>query len=227
MRHALSDLCFQDFLIKLKNHILHRIKAPGLATENEDYPPAERRSVIIQHNRIFRHKVLRINYTSYDIRRGQDSVNPRTRANVMIPAFDLDPDTGESPSGHPYLYARILGVFHADVTLNEHLERRRVTTHTLEFLWVRWYRIDPTFKGGFAARRLHRIQFIPEEDPDAFGFLDPDDIIRAVHIIPAFEHGTIEETSGYLDEVWKYYYVNLYVYIFSTITLHCTDKHIS
>ncbi len=168
-----------------------------------------------QNNRIFRHKVLRVNYTSYDVRRSQDSMNPRTQANVMLPASDLDVDTGVSPSGHPFAYARILGVYHAEIIHS--VLGRRPSTHTMEFLWVRRYQLDRTYRAGFAARRLPRICFTPEDNPMAFGFIDPDDVIRGVHLIPAFAHGTSTlESSEYLASssgpghtLWNFYYVNL------------------
>lgn len=139
-------------------------------------------------------------------------MNPRTQANVMVPAFNLDTETGESASGHPFVYARILGVFHTEI-FHSTIGHRPVP-HTLEFLWVRWYRIDRTYRAGFKARRLHRIELVPEDDPNAFGFLDPDDVIRGVHLIPAFAQGTIEETSEYPgdEHLWKFYYVNLCVH---------------
>ncbi len=201
--------------MKLQSHLVQRIRSPGLATDREVYPAGERHLIVIQANRIFRHKVFCINYTSYDIRRSQDSTNPRTQADVMILALDLDPDTGESLSGHPYAYARILGVFHAEVAVKD--ASPRASTHTMEFLWVRWYQFNETHRGGFTARRLHRLSFIPEEDPNAYGFLDPDDVIRAIHLIPAFAHGTIDETSDYTPIVWKYYYINLYVSFLSSL----------
>ena len=122
----------------------------------------------------------------------------------MLPAQDLDPATGQSASGHPFAYARILGVFHAEVLYNtgEH----RLTTHTMEFLWVQWYQFDASYKGGFAARRLHRLHLAPDSDSSAFGFVDPDDVIRGAHIIPAFAFGIRLNT-----EFWNFYYVNLSV----------------
>jgi len=58
---------------------------------------------------------------------------------------------------------------------------------------------------------------------DAFGFVDPDNIIRGVHLIPAFAFGSTDELlgpskarrkldgapNGYHD--WNYYFVNMYV----------------
>ncbi|KAE9387587.1 hypothetical protein BT96DRAFT_837432 [Gymnopus androsaceus JB14] len=50
---------------------------------------------------MYKHKVLRVNYTTYDMRRAQDS-NPiqRTHPHVMVLSDDDD---------HPYCYACILG----------------------------------------------------------------------------------------------------------------------
>lgn len=178
----------------------------------------DRQEVQFQANRIFRHKVLRVNYTSYDLRRSQDSMNPRTQPDVMLPALDFDPDTGISPSGHPFAYARILGVFHADIIHS--VFGLRPKAHSMEFLWVRWYRLDKTFTGGLARRRLHRMELVPETDPSAFGFIDPDDVIRGVHLIPAFAHGSIPSTSSYPSNatLWKFYYVNMYVSPLTSLT---------
>ena len=74
-------------------------------------------------------------------------------------------------------------------------------------------------RSGFKARRLHQIGFLDSNDPGAFGFIDPQDLIRAIHLIPAFEART---TSGLLppsiarredegNEDYQRYYVNMYV----------------
>ncbi|KAK0429630.1 hypothetical protein EV421DRAFT_1686392, partial [Armillaria borealis] len=57
---------------------------------------------------IYHHKILQINYTTYDIRRNQDSINPCTRSNIMVLANDQE-------GSHPYWYACVLGVFHTYV----------------------------------------------------------------------------------------------------------------
>lgn len=67
-------------------------------------------------------------------------------------------------------------------------------------------------------KRLHHVEFVLDSDPSAYGFLDPDEVIRASHLIPAFSHGPtprFEYTSlaRHKDEFddWKYLYVNLCV----------------
>ncbi|KAI0070617.1 hypothetical protein K474DRAFT_1566263, partial [Panus rudis PR-1116 ss-1] len=118
---------------------------------------------------------------------------------------------------HPFRYARVLDIYHADVTFEARGEHPvRSSRH---ILFVHWYRQDPLFKGGFNHRRYHRLEFLPATDSDAFGFLDPDDVIHAAHVIPAFAHGrtdsllagmTVARPTGELDD-WRYYYVNLFV----------------
>lgn len=85
---------------------------------------------------MYKHCITRFNYTSYDIRRAQDTVNARTsHCNVMVLADD---DGDESPSSGPashFLYARVLGTYHVNVI---YVGPGSVdfTAHRLEFLWV-------------------------------------------------------------------------------------------
>ena len=83
----------------------------------------------------------------------------------------------------------------------------------MEFVLVHWYRRDLSYKAGFKRSRLHRLQPMPRTDPDSFGFLDPDDIIRGCHLIPAFAHGFDEEErlpgiANNTKRAWNLYYVN-------------------
>ena len=68
---------------------------------------------------IYHHKLLRFHFTTYDVRRGTDIVNAGTSChNVMLLAEDehdnTDGSTGSSNS-HPFLYAQVLGVYHANM----------------------------------------------------------------------------------------------------------------
>ena len=65
----------------------------------------------------------------------------------------------------------------------------------MEFLWVRWFSLDATAPGGFKTHRLHRLTFIHHENENAFGFIDPKDVIRAAHLIGAYSFG---RTNRYL-----------------------------
>ena len=120
---------------------------------------------------------------------------------------------------HPYWYARIIGVYHAIVS---HPELAEPTP--MNFLWVRWYGLDPDprYRFGWKARRLPRIGFLDDTNPEslapAFGFIDPANVIRGVHLIPGFKDG---RTSGLLDTSslarqahegdydWNFFYINM------------------
>lgn len=191
---------------KLQDHLLSRLRNPDQADVGAAYPIDEREQITLHNNRFFPHQILRINYTTYDLRRDQDIINPRLKADIMFPAPDIDIDTGLSATGHPFAYAHVLGLFHADVYYT--VPGVRPKQHTMDFVWVRYYRLDTRYKAGFKHKRLHRVELLPEDHPDAFGFIDPDDIIRGAHIVPAFTHGTITE-SGAASERWMYHYINM------------------
>jgi hypothetical protein len=144
---------------------------------------ADPNSILFKHDRMYPHRLMRINYTTYDIRRSQDVINPFTsHCNVMVLA-DSDDD---SSSGHRFRYAQVLGIYHANVvyvgpgTVDYHPRR-------IEFLWVRWYERLNAVQTGWTARKLDRLRFPPLASDDAFGFLDPSLVLRASHIIPAFD----------------------------------------
>ena len=142
------------------------------------------------------------------MRRQQDSVNPRTHADVIVLAHEDD-------TAHPFWYARVIGVFHAMVYHRGHSS----APQRMDFLWVRWFGLDTDAPGGWARKRLHSVSFIPGDDEGAFGFLDPQEVIRGVHLIPAFARGHTSERLGpsiacqerEADEDWEGYYVNMYV----------------
>lgn len=135
-----------------------------------------------------------------------------------------DPDDDNDP--HPYWYARIIGIFHAQV---RHVgpNSRSPETQKMDFLWVRWFGRDLTHPTGFEARRLHRLGFLPSNTIDAFGFLDPNEVVRGVHLIPAFAYGHTSDLLGPSiarqpsenDEDWVYYYVSMYVTHFRPIIM--------
>lgn len=149
-------------------------------------------------------------------------MNPRTHCDVMV----LSPET-ESNS-HPFWYARVLGVFHAKVLHTGPQSRNRSIQH-LEFLWVRWFGMEPGRQYGCSKARLPRIGFVPEGDPSAFGFLDPSLVLRGCHLVPAFAEGrtsallkTIGPTAARpLDETddWAKFYVIMQV-LFHSYNAH-------
>lgn len=184
-----------------------------MVNDGAQYNLDDRSEIRIVGGRFYTHKTVQINYTTYDMRREYDIVNPRKHADIMTASPNLDVDTGTSTCGHPFAYAQVLGIYHADVVRIG--SGHSVSTHTVEFLYVNWYRRDVSFKAGFKHRRMHRLQLMPASENNACGFLDPGDVIRGCHIIPAFACGQIDsdeitDTSRDSPQ-WRYHYVNLYV----------------
>jgi len=88
----------------------------------------------------------------------------------------------------------------------------------MEFLWVRWFGVEPDYRWGFKNAWLPKIGFIPSDSGAAFGFLDPSFVLRACHLIPAFadgrtnsllRHGTsVARENNNVDD-WAAFYVNM------------------
>ncbi|THV02869.1 hypothetical protein K435DRAFT_962835 [Dendrothele bispora CBS 962.96] len=215
-----KDPATVDFLRKLKHYILCELFQKDLTST---FSQEEYNALTFENNRIFKHKVVRINYTTYDLRRGQDSINPRTHPDIMVLA--------PLGSGHPFSYGRVIGVFHANVrfTTPRSSSLPSISLKRVDILWIRWFELDHSYRFGWKAKRLPRVKFVDADDPGAFGFLNPRDIVRAVHLIPSFSHLGVDnglpgdsvgrqfESTSYAgpreleDDDWKYYYVNMFV----------------
>ena len=162
---------------------------------------------------MYEHHILHINYTTYDVRRAQDVVNPKTdRRDVML----LADTSGDCDSlAHQYRYARVLGIYHVNVIYTGYgmLDYR---ARRMEFLWVRWF--DPVdalpVQDGWNAGQLDRLRFPPMDHPDAFGFINPDHVLRAFHAIPRFaselRHPDGKGLSSRARDAkdWRMYYAN-------------------
>ncbi|KAF7293360.1 hypothetical protein MKEN_01466400 [Mycena kentingensis (nom. inval.)] len=196
----------QDFIAKAKSHILRR-----LCNLKDDDPITQQQhaNLIIQGDRFYTHATMRVNYNTYDLRRDQDVVNPRTRRFVMLHSPDDNEDT------HPFLYACVLGIFHAKVLLADSNEPAQI----MQFLWVRWLQRSVAWDCGLERKRFPSVHYVSHEDPDAFGFIDPADVVRGAHLIPAFAWG---RTKKYLPTSfirrdcddkgdWAYHFVNMVV----------------
>lgn len=148
------------------------------ASDEPEYEDSELDDVAIRNGFIYPHATATFYYTTYDVRRTWDSINVNgSRRDIMLRASE------EDTPNHPFWYARVLGVYHANVYFRDSSEAERI-----EFLFVRWFGIDPEWSGGPAQSRLDRIGFVPDGDgPGAFGFLDPAHVIRPCHLIPAFK----------------------------------------
>ena len=154
-----------------------------------------------------------MNYTTYDVRRDQDTINTSSRRYVMVRSPEL------RDNAHPYWYAQVLGIYHAHVSTT-HPAAPKHSAQPMQFLWVRWLGTEPGYRSGSRVARLPKVGFVEVTDSDAFGFLDPDLIIRGSHLIPAFHCRQTHDLMPYdgptfaraADEKddWTNFYVNMY-----------------
>ena len=179
------------------------------------FTPEDWLTVCLQNETIFRVCTARINYTTYDLRRAHDTINPHTHPFVMMASPETD------ANAHLFWYASVMGIFHADV---QHVGKysQDYRPQRMEFLWVRWLGVVPDHSSGRHQCRLPKIGFIPNSDEFAFGFLDPSRVLRGCHLIPSFEDGRTTELlsmspnnrptearqSGEQDD-WANYYVGM------------------
>ncbi|XP_006456659.1 hypothetical protein AGABI2DRAFT_122544 [Agaricus bisporus var. bisporus H97] len=78
-----GDPATEGFYHKLIDHFLNRLLLDGLQITAED-----RTKILLLESSIFAHKVLRINFTTYDNRRDQDSINPSTYSDIIMLHFN-------------------------------------------------------------------------------------------------------------------------------------------
>ncbi|KDQ06064.1 hypothetical protein BOTBODRAFT_181936 [Botryobasidium botryosum FD-172 SS1] len=105
-----DDPATKTFWEDLKDYFIAAVR--GELHEGREYPNSERHALYIKDDTIHSHAGIQFNYTTYDVRRGQDSITLKSgRGCVMAVAADRAQDG-------PFLYARVLGVFHANLVSN-------------------------------------------------------------------------------------------------------------
>ena len=171
------------------------------------------RSILFKSDRMYRHNILCINYTTYDTRRSQDVINPATpHRDIMVLNSSYD-HHANSELSHPFCYARVLGIYHANVI---YIGPGMINYEPIrmEFLWVRWYGRIESVQASWGAHRLDKLQFPLMAQDDAFDFVNPLDVLRGCHIIPTFANGK-RHTDGMGISLcaqdssdWVSYYVN-------------------
>ena len=160
--------------------------------------------VSIKDNTLYGHPLLAIDYTSYDLQREKDSIHLNF-GNQAVMVY-----SPTSQDAEPWLYAHILAIYHVFVYTATDPEPKR-----LEFLWVRWMQRDQSHLRGLNACQYTRISFTPYSGVpgEAFGFVDPSHVIRACHLIPAFN---LQQTRNLLGPSmardtkgdWQAFYAN-------------------
>ncbi|KAE9391227.1 hypothetical protein BT96DRAFT_1001541 [Gymnopus androsaceus JB14] len=183
-----DDPAVIDFLPKLKVHLLERLL--GIPQNEQDFLEDERATITFQQNCIYCHKVIWFNYTMYDMRCNQDSCNPHTRADVMTLSGNENADVR---ADHPYWFARIIGAFHANV-VHSGPSSISMSPQKMDFLFVHWFSPAPELRQyGIHAKRMPKLGFINANNPEAFGFLDPSNVIHGCHNEPAFAFGVTDQ----------------------------------
>ena len=164
---------------------------------------------------MYGHHLARFNYTTYDIRRSQDVINPGTsHRDIMLLA---NKDESNSDSKHPFLYARVLGIYHVNAIYTGE-GRLDCSAQRVEFLWVRWFEYDGRSSTEWQDMKLDSLRFPPMSIEGAFGFVNPADVLRGCHIVPSFAGGKARLDGVGLSKLahdaqdWARYCVNRYLY---------------
>lgn len=112
-------------------------------------------------------------------------------ANIVIlnePYSGLD-----SPGIYPNQYAKVEGIFHGYVVpqAGSHTEETGMSQR-IDFLWVRWL----ISKGqSMGTKDLDLLNLPPLSDSNCFGFIDPQSVAQASHLVPKFSKA-IPECPG-------------------------------
>ena len=214
MINGLTD-AFKKFLPKLQDHLFGRLIGREFdADMHEDFTDSDRNSIRIVGSKIYSVQTCHIYYTSYDLQRHCDTVNPHTHPDIML----RSPINEEG--AEPYWYARVLGVYHANIWAENSVIPGARNVKRMDFLWVRWFGEEPDHRSGFCRARLPKVGFVESTDEFAFSFVDPANVVRGCHLIPAFDAGrsadllpcprSIARTLNPEDiDDWLNFYVNM------------------
>ena len=162
--------------------------------------------VMLKQNRFYRHNLMWINYTTYDVQCAQDVINPNTEhCDIMMLS---------GSSSHPFCYAHVIGIFHANIIYTGP-GLLNYQPHRLKFLWVWWFELTewPSKSEG-CGLMLDTLCFVPMMEDDAFSFVDPTDVVQGCHIIPSFATGRLHPDGVAMSccaqdsTDWKKYHIN-------------------
>lgn len=175
-----------------------------------------RERVRILDNRVYIKKTLRLNYTTYDCRRDQETLNSRRQDDLEVLS------SADDKEQHPFWFARLISIMTVFVKYVDPESSVPPELRSYNVLYVRWFGPDGgQDEWGLHCGRMARIGFITVDEEEAggiaFGLVDPASVVRRVHLIPGFAHG---RTADYLgpscvrpeadnDTDWVYFYANM------------------
>ncbi|KAG8733120.1 hypothetical protein FRC10_000416 [Ceratobasidium sp. 414] len=105
-----NDPAISNFMRDLQDHVLDRLRNPNdTGIRDLHFSDTDRRTISFTSGAMYSHATLRIDYTSYDIRRSYDTINPRFNHHfVMMQSGDDDPIT---LSGTPRYSGSIMSMY--------------------------------------------------------------------------------------------------------------------
>ena len=167
--------------------------------------------VLFKGGCIYQHNILHINYTTYNLNHGQDTFNSNSNHHDIMMLAGRHEEDPDMASDHFY-YAHIIGIYHANMQYIG-LGLKDYHTHQLDFLHIQWFELVlPNANCGGVL--LNMLWLVPVNNEDAFSFVDPMEVQRGCHLIPAFAKGRLDPSGAAPSSVsqdanaWRYYYVN-------------------
>ncbi|RPD71381.1 hypothetical protein L226DRAFT_468941, partial [Lentinus tigrinus ALCF2SS1-7] len=79
-----SDPAVKGFIPHLYEHLAARLIGGDMFTEPDEFTPEQLDGVQILDDKMYPHNLLRLNYTTYDLRREQDCISPHKQADIMV-----------------------------------------------------------------------------------------------------------------------------------------------
>lgn len=173
----------------------------------------DRDHILINKDRLYRHEIMDVHFTSYEGRRERDIINPNTsRRDFMCLREEDPPDLPSEGPKHRFCYGRMLGIYHVNVVYQGQgsLDRK---PRRFDVLWVRWFK-ELEDEKAWSEGQLDRLCFHPLDNPVAVDFLDPTHVLRACHVIPRFSLGQVEDCPPEYSRLakasddWEEYMIN-------------------
>ena len=128
--HGLAN-AFKKFFPKLQDHLLGRLISHEFdADMHEVFMDSDRNSIHFVGSKIYSVQTCHIYYTSYDLQQQCDTVNPHTHPDIMLHS----PVNEEG--AEPYWYARVLGIYHANIWAENLVVPGARNVRHMDFLWV-------------------------------------------------------------------------------------------
>lgn len=185
-----------------------RVSLSTIANDNPTNIPEDCECIFFQSDHMYKHQVMNINYTTYDVRRARDILNTgNSHRDIMVLSCRQN---GENTAGYWFMFEHVIGLYHTNVIYtgagsSDYSARR------INFIWVCWFQQAST-QNKWEDHSLDVVSFPPLADNDSFGFVDPNDVVCCCHLIPAFARGKVHTDSiglskyaGDADDWWCYY----------------------